>query len=347
MARPPDHAFSPLRLVTREPAVHELMSHLRSSRDRLARRHDEPVTLTFSRARVAATRDAFNRSIRRGESVLHRLCDEFTSALMSGRCDRASVVIAELPGTGERLRIEHLIARDTLYEQTDLALGMSVLERLRVAQGDAWLQPRLVANYVEYLPLEAGDPVIHKIVSRIKAEEEIWNKVVDELFDIDSIVARDKQLARHSRYVKDVFGVKVVVGTPADARQVHDWLVARCHDGSLRVTADGEPLRLLEIKDYLDDHDKRSGWKAIKSVLAGGSSTLEVQVQPLDNHIRELHRLTEQSHAAFKQKRDALRDEVAQSIPLFGYYRELLRWLFQDPSGPPPHLEQVEVTWTP
>ena len=34
------------------------------------------------------------------------------------------------------------------------------------------------------------------MVSRIKAEEQIWNKVVDTIFDLDRLVQLDKQL-RH------------------------------------------------------------------------------------------------------------------------------------------------------
>ena len=52
------------------------------------------------------------------------------------------------------------------------------------------------------------------MISRIKAEEEIWNKVCDEIFRIDELLERDKKLRALSRYVKDVFGVKVVVRHP-------------------------------------------------------------------------------------------------------------------------------------
>ena len=31
---------------------------------------------------------------------------------------------------------------------------------------------------------------VFKCISRIKAEEEIWNKVVDEIFEIDNLVKR-------------------------------------------------------------------------------------------------------------------------------------------------------------
>ena len=40
--------------------------------------------------------------------------------------------------------------------------------------------------------------------------------------------------------------------------------------------------------------------------------------------------------------RERVRDEVAQRLPLFGFYRGLLRWLFLDPTSEPPQHEGVD-----
>lgn len=332
-------------MVTRDPSVHALIAYLSDTRDAVLAGGDEVHTLRFSRAELAAVRDGFNAAIRRGEATLHRLCESFTAELMGGRCDKQSVVIAETPGSGERVRLERHITDDALYALTDLALGMSVLERVRFRSGDDWVQPRLVANFVEYHPLHVGQPVIHKIVSRIKAEEEVWNKVVDEIFDLDNLVARDKELARYSRFVKDVFGIKIVVGSDEDAERVHEWLERACAEGTVfhQVAETGEPVRMIETKNYLATGQKRSGWAALKSVVTAGGQTVEIQIQPLDNHVRELQALTEQSHAAFKSRRESVRDEIARNIPLFGHYRELLRWMFQAPERPAPVFAGLRV----
>ena len=60
--------------------------------------------------------------------------------------------------------------------------------QLRIRDGTAWHRSVLIANYVEYLPLQLSAVGVHKLITRIKAEEEIWNKVVDEIFDIDALV---------------------------------------------------------------------------------------------------------------------------------------------------------------
>jgi hypothetical protein len=105
-------------------------------------------------------------------------------------------------------------------------------------------------------------------------------------------------------------------------------------------------LAVLETKDYLDpDTRKRSGWAALKSSVGWGGGLFEIQVQPLVNYYAERERLTRESHAAFKERREGLRRRVEQAVPLMGFYRRLLRWLF-DPTGDAPGLLGVEVVIT-
>ena len=70
---------------------------------------------------------------------------------------------------------------------------------------------------------------------------------------------------------------------------------------------------------------------------------IEVQVQPLANYHQERERLTRESHAGFKSRREALRNQIASSIPLFGFYRDLLKWLFLAPHTPAPTFESVTI----
>ena len=68
-----------------------------------------------------------------------------------------------------------------------------------------------------------------------------------------------------------------------------------------------------------------------------------MQVQPLWNYHQEREYLTRESHAGFKERRETLRNQVADAIPLFGFYRDLLRWLFLSPAEPAPSFEAVEI----
>jgi len=103
-------------------------------------------------------------------------------------------------------------------------------------------------------------------------------------------------------------------------------------------------LEFVESKDYLQRPSrKQSGWSAMKSVVHWAGRTFEIQVQPLSNFLHERERLTRESHASFKGTRERVRDEVAQRLPLFGFYRALLRWLFLDPSSEAPRQEGVDI----
>jgi hypothetical protein len=225
-----------------------------------------------------------------------------------------------------------------------------VLRRLAIADERGWRRASLVSNVVEYEALEPNPLSVYRILTRIKAEEEIWNKVADELFDLDSLVLKDKQLRHLGRYVKDVFGVKVVVGTLEDAYRVKTALTrlsfspAALLAQSLPTNAAHRRMEFIEVKDYLKQRSrKRSGWTALKAVVFWGGRTFEIQVQPLSNFLHERERLTKESHQSFKATRERVRDEVAARIPLFGFYRSLLRWLFVDPTSEPPLLEGLEA----
>ena len=104
-------------------------------------------------------------------------------------------------------------------------------------------------------------------------------------------------------------------------------------------------LRCLEVKDYLDTADgiKASGWQAIKSIFQWWDTMIEVQVQPLANYLNERERLTKESHAGFKSRREEVRNQVAAAIPLFGFYRDLLKWLFLAPNTRAPLFESVTI----
>lgn len=332
-------------MVTQEPRVTALVHYLQASSTHILGEPGEEHVLRFVRSELEQVREAFARMIRRGESKLHHLGGLLSQTLFGGPYELDSVVIGQVEGTRERFTLVQTLSPDELYGLTDLDLGTRQLARLRFADGDEWRSASLVANFVEYQPQGTGN---YKIITRIKAEEEIWNKVVDEIFSLDQLVSKDKQLREYSRYVKDIFGLKIVVGEEKLVRSVHERLLASEWSGgelsSLGIPAveTASRLEFVEVKDYLDD-TKRSGWKAMKSVVRWWDDTFEIQVQPLRNYLAERERLTRESHASFRLKREELRDQVAESVPLFGFYRDLLRWLFLEPQEPAPSFPSVSL----
>ncbi len=337
-------------MVTQDPAVHALVTYLQRASAEIMSGHRRPYPLSFSRSQVAAARHGFNATICQGEARLHRLSGLLADAFFEDEWDLSSVVIGRVRQTDERFTLVRGITTDELYSQTDLDLGTRQLKRLSFQTPEGWSQALLVASFVEYEPKGPNRHGVYKLTSRIKAEQEIWNKVVDEIFAIDQLVTSDKQLRHLSRYVKDLFGLKILVGDEAAARRLHGhlttwvWTPEELAGFDIPYSPQTRRPEFLEVKDYLSgDQKKGSGWQAMKSVIRWWEQTFEIQIQPLRNYFRERERLTRESHSGFKARREELRDQVARALPLFGYYRSLLRWLFAEPGSPPPQYEGVTL----
>lgn len=333
---------SPLWMVTTEPILNELFVRLQRLRLTLMEHPTVHHKLQFSRSHLEQVRLAFAHMILHGEQKLHCLCQLICDSLVTPY-QIQSVVIGEVESTRERFTITQGVKAEDLYAVTDIDLGSRQLKKLQIFDGQDWSRANLVANMVDYQPLEPNIYGIHKIISRIKAEQEVWNKVVDEIFNLDSIVVRDKQLRHLSRYVKDVFGIKIVVGSMDDVHRVHMALVELNWPEQELVRFEVEPvlenrrLHFVEVKDYLmPSQQKQTGWEALKSVVRWSDKTMEIQIQTLSNFLYERELLTKESHTSFRSQREQVRDQVAEQFPLFRFYRDLLRWLFLNPQGAPP-----------
>ena len=341
-------ARSPLWMVSQEPLLNDLVSYLDKIKEALQGNPNVTCHMQFSRSHIRLCRAAFDRMIRKGEEGLHRLCELLCDTYV-GTYQLQSVVIGDVPTTGERFTLTQLLSPLDLYSTIDLDLGNRQLRKLQYFDGESWVSPNLVANVVEYQPTGPNEKGIQKIISRIKAEEELWNKVVDEIFGLDLLVKRDKELRHMSKYVKDVFGIKMVVGSAQEAALLHEALTSlRWSPAQLAVKglSPDEPhasMRFIETKDYLHSQSKESGWEALKSVVVWGGRVFEIQVQPLSNFWREREHLTKESHAGFKSRREQVREQIAHHLPLFGFYQKLLKWLFQNLDGPVPEFPGVTV----
>ncbi|MFN7914272.1 MAG: hypothetical protein U0Q55_02960 [Vicinamibacterales bacterium] len=345
---------SPLWLVADEPLLNDLVVYLDQMRRDIESAPDAGHTMTFSRAALRDVRGAFGRMIRRGEERLHRFCELAGDAFLDGRFALQSLAVGSTVNTKERFTLVQDITAGDLYSLTDLDLGNRQIARIRYFDGERWSPATLIANVVEYHPESISDWRIYKMVSRIKAEEQIWNKVVDTIFDLDRLVELDKQLRHLNRFVKDVFGVKFVVSDQAAVRRLQEalrglqWTPEQLERRGVPPTPATAALECLEVKDYLSETEglKASGWQAIKSVFHWWDTMIEVQVQPLGNYLQERERLTRESHAGFKSRREDIRNQVAAAIPLFGFYRDLLKWLFLEPDSPAPTFDRVTIVVT-
>lgn len=345
------HRDSPLSLVVKEPGLNHLIGTLKSASKERSKHPEQVTRLIFSRHLLDKARTAFAQTILQGESRLHSLSRLLARSILGPDYDISSSVVGKLPSSGERFSLARTISLEELLTSTDLDLGSRELERLRVRNDEGvWEQAELVANSVHYEGKTPNSFNTLKLISRIKAEQAIWNKVVDHIFEFDVLVKADKQLKHLSPFVKDVFGVKILTSDEKSAYRMQEklmnweWPELGLLEMGLSPGPSTHTFQFLEVKDYLtDDSAKQSGWKALKSVVRWHEQTFEIQIQPLANYYRERERFTRESHQGFKARREQLRDRVAKEVPLFGYYHKLLKWMFVDPTSVQPYMNNFLV----
>lgn len=339
---------SPLLLSMHDPVIHQLISYLAQKKAEQEANPESHVSIELSRELITKVRESFSKGILNGERHLHTLTHLLASLLLTeGGFELHSNVIGILPHDDDRpFLIRERITRDTLLALSDIDLGNHMLDRFRYQKDRSWVPLKLSANFVEYVPLGRPESGVNRITSRVKAEEELWNKVTDEIFAIDELVYRDKQLRQYSKYVKDIFGIKIVCENDEACLKVHEALKELTWNKSvfqeletfgefveLDETCSGPLLEFIETKDYLtcpQSMMKKTGWMALKSVARWKGRLFEIQIQPLGNYYLELDHMSGPSHRSFKIHRDTMRDDLANRLPLYGFYRDLLKMLFID-----------------
>lgn len=317
---------SPLYMALDDPILHSFISYLTQKKAEQESNPGAQVTIELPRSFISSVRESFKQTIVDGERHLHSLAHLLSSILLEGEFELHSNVIGVLPDDQDRpFLIRERIAQETLFSVMDIDLGNQMLQNFRYLKDKSWVELGLSANFVEYLPLGRPQTGVNRLTSRVKAEEELWNKVADEMFRLDQLVSRDKHFRQYSKYIKDVFGIKIVCEDDQTCIKVHEQLKA--------MEVGDCTLDFVETKNYLTcapSEMKRTGWKALKSVVLWHDRLFEIQVQPLSNYHLEIDHMAGPSHRSFKLGRDQMRDDISLHVPLYGFYRDLLRMMFTD-----------------
>jgi ppGpp synthetase/RelA/SpoT-type nucleotidyltranferase len=339
---------SPLLLAMHDPVLHNFINYLTEKKEEQEENPDRKLTIEVSHDDLASMRETFKKTILDGEWHLHCLGHLLASILLDGTFELHSNVIGALPGVEARpFLIRERITRETLFSVTDVDLGNHLVHNFRYQQHGEWLPLTLSANFVEYVPLARPLSGVNRLTSRVKAEEELWNKVNDEIFALDEMLTRDKHLRHYSKFIKDIFGIKIICEDEATCLRVHEQLESMtiCESDVSRMqelcdismpikrSSAEKLLEFIETKDYLTcdvSKMKKTGWRALKSVARWRDRLFEIQIQPLANYYMELDHMSGPSHKSFKTQRDALRDEISKVVPLYGFYRDLLKMLFMN-----------------
>jgi len=323
-----------------------LSAHLEALRESTRTGLPAPV-LELDRSEIENCRETWEAGVLNGEHHLYDLATLLAHALTGSKRVQlvARVVMGrkeeeEGPGS-QRIVIEETITRENLKRVTDYSLAQRIARRYRYRashdQPFGVLYPR--ASFLELWPLSTTeDAPATRVLTRVKTNDQIWNKVCDALFEVDDLVERDKILNSGSKYIKDVFGVKVLTPRRVDSYQVEAmlsdivWTPRQLQQ--LGLPSDPSLLRieLVERKDYLglpDEKKKRTGWEAIKNVYRWGTQLFEVQIQTEANYFLEALHLTDTSHRTFEMKRRQMRRALEKVVPHYSDYRRLLKLLFR------------------
>lgn len=337
---------TPLAWLMSDPKASALVTQLSRQLADLRRADAKggiPPVLTLSQEDIRYARTAWNKAIRLGESRLYSLATVIAWRLLKTRqLELVGRVYASSRHESERRRfvIEETLTRDDLTRHADHALATRLARRYRYRPGPSSPFGKLYvrASFLDLRPLEAVDePLATRVMTRVKVDDQIWNKVCDSLFDIDQIVRRNKILNAQSKYIKDVFGIKVLTPSKMASYRADEVLTPlRLDDAELGeldlALSCGRDVELVEQKDYLglpEGERKQTGWEAIKNVYRWEGQVFELQIQTEGNYFLESSDLSDTSHRTFEMRRSALRAELDEQVPFYREFRALLKVLFR------------------
>lgn len=340
---------SPLALMVRDAETQRVLNALAGQLEALRRATSDgrvPPVLTLLRADIDHVRRQWEAEVLRGEHRLYALGILLARELLGTRRLQlvARIVASPAKETGAaRLVIEETLTREELERYTDHSLANRIARRYRYRRGHRKPFGKLVirASFLEIRPLEAAPGALGiRVMTRVKVDEQVWNKVCDAFFDIDAIVARDKLLNRSSKYIKDVFGIKVLTADREASYRVHkrlETLEFRADDLLDLGAADAPPsMQLMESKDYMalpPEQKKQTGWEALKNVYRWDGHVFEVQIQTEANYYLEASDLSDTSHRTFEMQRTALREALDARVPHYREFRDVLKVLFRQDWG--------------
>ncbi len=339
-------ADSPLAFLIRDERTQRLLSRLAIQLDALRAEAEggaaAPV-LVLQEDEILYARSQWEDAVLLGEQRLHDLATLWAWGLFgTRRLELAARIIASPKREVEsrRITIEETLSREELHQMSDQRLAARIARRYRYrsrGRGAAFDKLLARASFLELRPLELG-PSAHvtRLMTRVKLDDQIWNKVADLFFDIDELLERDKLLGPLSKYVKDVFGLKLLTMKREAAYAVADD-IDRLEFGAEDLELLGIPkadskVDLIETKDYLalpPEQKKKTGWEALKNVYRWCGQVFEVQIQTEANYFLETHDLSDTSHHTFHMKRDELRSSLDERVPHYKDLRLVLKTLFR------------------
>jgi hypothetical protein len=341
-----ERGASPLALLIHDARTLALLQRLADQLTKLRdaeARGTPPPLLVIEDEEIRHARQSWLSAVLAGEHQLYDLATLLAWRLLgTKKIQHVARVLCSSRDEPEQRRIviEEMLSRADLKRYTDHTLASRIARRYRYRTNHRRPYDKLIhrASFLELRPLEAvSDAMAMRVLTRVKVDDQIWNKVCDALFDVDNLIARDKLLNPLSKYIKDVFGIKALTTNQERAYRVAGSLntmsftEAECDELSLSWEAGGR-LELLEEKDYMAlpaSRKKKTGWEALKNVYSWHGQVFEMQIQTEANYHLETSDLSDTSHRTFDMRRQAFRKKLDDLIPHYKEYRAVLKILFK------------------
>jgi hypothetical protein len=304
-------SISPLSSITSSGIVNQLLRDFNTFRMNATNNPETVHTLAVSSSQLRQVRNELALLSLNDEKGLHVLAGLLCHRYLGKDITiEAQVQMKNVLGENEDSSslLKQVISRCELFSRSDIEIAESISGRSAQSLG---------ASVIEYRSSSGKtDGAVHAIRTRIKAWESLSDKIVDRMFDGNTIT--------------DLSGIAIVVDTEDDVRNVYGQLARlRWSDAELKVVG-LQPSDTIRRLDIFKTSDKLGlehiNWRGIKVAGFWGNQCVEIQIKTVDFLRREQASNTPESHSAYRRDREKRRERNARSVPMYDFSRDFIKF---------------------
>lgn len=267
-----------LSLVVQDEKVNTLLQQLRQSAQ-----ENRPFNLSSDD--IMYMKKRFNEGVQVGEKGLHKLsfyfiqqfaqlADAHTTIIVWGRCP--NIEHPEINKTYTNIELAQVMSSE--YMDSMVAWSHSPICKICKSKTNT------IASFNQYRFDKDYPSGLKVMLSRIKTTSNICYKIADIVFDIDRMFKRDKIVNTYTQTLMDMYGIKLAFQKKDNIFQALDFMKAQ------------DEIEIIDEKNYLDEHKKKSGYEAYKIVIKKEDQLFELQLQTQSmleverSHLRASHK---------------------------------------------------------
>jgi hypothetical protein len=210
---------------------------------------------------------------------------------------------------------------------------------------------KMVDHSIEFGAEEWNEWGVHRLIARARPHQDLWKVIADSLFGLESL--------DNAGLVEDsMYHLKIVVEDDEHAERVHRFLrTIQWTDKELR--ARGIPIRdstrraeLIEEQLHTAEalghaislEESREATGDRSSTVSWWGTTIQVRVQTLNAHYAETELISMANREKLAIRRELQQETMADQSPLYGFARNLMRWMLADEGlSKPPACGSIQV----